>query len=103
MHNINDITIKYMHHYALELNNVKVQEILEKKHVNSDEDAREIMQFLERLSGQIKVDVAAKKTIFRNTVTLDDGVDICDNMELYLENLGYEEIVEKYRPESSID
>jgi len=89
MKNIHQPIIEIMAYYAKELDNKKVQEILQKESIDTELEAKEILNFLDSMCEQVAVDSKSNIVVLRQPIHTTDAEKVCDVMEDFIEELGY--------------
>ncbi len=83
-----------MLHYAAELKNESVLSILKKESVDNETEARDVLTFLDSMCAKIATDAKENVIVLHQPIHTTDAEKICDVIEDYLEELGYEDLIE---------
>ena len=90
MNHVNDPMKKIMAHYAKELDDKAVLSILEKGAIESEDEAKDTLSFLDSMCDRIAEDTEAGIVVLNQPIHTTDAEKICDAIEDYIEELGYE-------------
>lgn len=94
MKNIHKPILDIMFHYASQLENDDVLNILEKKSIESKTEAECILQFLDNLCEKIAEDSINKIVILNQPIHTTDAEKVCNIIEDYIEELGYGDLLD---------
>ncbi|TMO00088.1 hypothetical protein [Pseudoalteromonas sp. S558] len=94
MKNIHQPIKDIMSYYASSLENKNVLAILEKQSIDSEQEAKEVITFLDLMSDKIAEDSKANVVVLQQPIHTTDAEKICDVLEDYIEELGYEHLIE---------
>lgn len=95
MKNIDSTIIDFLSHYANALNATGIKSILDKSAVETDEEASELLDFLEEMCAQVKTDAGEEVIVLRQPVTTYDAEKVCSVVEDYLENAGFGHLLDE--------
>ncbi|MET1257593.1 hypothetical protein [Aliikangiella maris] len=93
MKNIHQPIKDIMSYYASNLENKSVLEILEKQSIDSEQEAKEVIAFLNLMSDKIAEDSKDNIVVLQQPIHTTDAEKICDVIEDYIEELGYEHLI----------
>lgn len=89
MKNLHAPIVDFLIYYARALNNEQVQAILGKMSVDNEAEAKELLGFLDPMCSQVANDSKAGIIISQQAVTTYDAEKVCNEVERYLDNIGY--------------
>ncbi|QFT53278.1 hypothetical protein [Microbulbifer sp. THAF38] len=90
MKNIHQPIKDIMSYYAQKLSNQKVLNILQKDSIESEDEAKDILLFLDSMCTEIAQDAQNNVVVLRQPIKTSDAEKICDVIEDYIEEIGYE-------------
>ena len=79
--------------YATELECENILSILKNESIDSEEEARDMLGFLDSMCEKIAIDAKENLVILNQPIHTTDAEKICDVIEDYLEELGYGHLV----------
>jgi len=93
MKNIHQPIKDILSYYANILKNERVIEILNKESIDSKNEAKELYLFLEPMCNKIAEDAKNGTTVLRQPIHTTDAEKICNIIEDYIEEIGYENLI----------
>lgn len=94
MKNIHKPILDFMFFYAQKLDNENVIAVLEKQAIDNEDEARAIVSFLNIMCELVQKDSMKDVVVLNQVVCTSDAEKVCDVMEDYIEEIGYEHLVE---------
>lgn len=94
MKNINQTIRKLLDHYAKELNDKVLIDILKKEAINSEEEAKSVIKFLDGLCDRVRQDAKSGVVVLNQTVHTSDAEKVYEVMSDYVASAGYEYLLE---------
>lgn len=94
MKNIHQPIKDIMSHYASNPENINVLAVLEKESIDSEQEAKAVLAFLDLMSDKIAEDAKSNVVVLQQPIHTTDAEKICDVIEDYIEELGYEHLIE---------
>lgn len=94
MKNIHQPIKDLMRHYAEELHDEKVLSVLRKESIDSESEAKDILDFLDSMCKKIATDAKNNVVILRQPIHTTDAEKICSIIEDQIEELGYGHLFE---------
>ena len=95
MNKIHTPTLEFLSYYADTLNSVEVKDILNKKRINTEHEAKSLLKFLDEMCVQVAKDTNAGVVVLRQKVATYDAEKVCSVIEDYLEDIGYGYLTEE--------
>ena len=78
-----------MAYYAKKLGAVEVQKILGKESIDSEHEAKSILNFLDQMCPKVAEDAANGVVVLNQVVHTTDAEKVCNVIEDYIEEAGY--------------
>ncbi len=94
MKNIHQPIKDIMSYYASNLKNKNILVILEKESIDSEQEAKEVLTFLDLMSDKIVADSKDNVVVLQQQIHTTDAEKVCDVIEDYIAELGYEYLME---------
>lgn len=93
MKNIQPLIKKFMAHYASEFDAIEIQKILAKESIDSKDEAKSIIDFLNRMCPKVAEDAKKNVRVLNQVVHTTDAEKVCNEMEDYIEEIGYGDLL----------
>ena len=93
MKNFHPPIIEFMNHYAAVTESATVQGILDKRSVDSEAEARAMLEFLDLMCSRVAEDTKRGVVVGNQRVVTSDAEKVCEAVESYLEELGYDDLM----------
>lgn len=94
MKNIHKPIIDFMVYYAGKLQDESVLSILNKLSIENEGEAKSILVFLNSMCDHVVEDSKNGVVVLNQAVCTSDAEKVCDVIEDYIEEIGYEHLVE---------
>ncbi len=94
MKNIHKPIIDFMAYYAKQLNDETVLRVLSNLSINTEDEAKRVLSFLEIMCDHVIEDAKNNVVVLNQSVCTSDAEKVCDVIEDYIEEIGYEHLVE---------
>lgn len=94
MKNIHKPIIDFMSYYAEKLNDESVLSVLNKQSIESEVEAKNVLNFLSNLCDHVSDDSKNNVVVLNQAVCTSDTEKVCDVIEDYIEEIGYEHLVD---------
>ena len=83
-----------MTYYAKEFGAVEVQKILEKESIDSEHEAKSILNFLGQMCPKVAEDATNGVVVLNQVVHTTDAEKVCNVIEDYIEDAGYGDLLD---------
>lgn len=93
MKSMNATTAEFIMHYARELKNDSIVAVLQKGAVETEEEAKVLLDFLESMCDRVKLDSKSNVVVLRQPVHTTDAEKVCNVVCDYIEGLGFGHLV----------
>ena len=94
MKNIHKPIIDFMSYYAKKLNDESVLSVLKKLSIESEDEAKNVLSFLNNMCDLVLEDSKNSIVVLNQAVCTTDAEKVCDVIEDYIEDIGYEHLAE---------
>lgn len=94
MKNIHQPIKDIMFYYASHPEDSTILAILKKESIDSEQEAKDVLTFLNLMYNKIAEDAKNNVVVLKQPIHTIDAEKICDVMEDYIEDQGYEYLVE---------
>lgn len=94
MKNIHQPILDIMKYYASELGRETVKSVIKKQAIESEDEAKEILIFLDEMCSKVSVDAKENVIILNQPIHTSDAEKVCDVIEDYIEELGYGNLID---------
>lgn len=94
MKGINDTIRKLLDHYANELDDKAMIDILKKDAINSEDEAKSVVTFLDNFCDRVREDAESGVVVLNQIVHIADAEKVCEVMNHYVASAGYEYLLE---------
>lgn len=92
---INNTDKSLIQFYSNKLNNIKIQQILKKDSIETESEAKEMLEFLDKMGDCVVVDEKNGVSVIDNeTVHISDVIEIFSAFHDYIEELGYGHLID---------
>ncbi len=94
MKNIHKPILDFMSYYAKKLGDDNVISVLDKLSIDNEDEAKKLLSFLNEMCSHVKQDSSNNVVVLNQVVCTSDAEKVCDIIEDYIEEIGYENLVE---------
>jgi hypothetical protein len=94
MKNIHQPILDIMKYYAAELGSETVKVVMEKQAIESEDEAKEILIFLDEMCSKVSIDAKDNVVVLNQPIHTSDAEKVCDVIEDYIEELGYGNLID---------
>jgi hypothetical protein len=94
MKNIHQPILDIMKYYAAELGSETVKVVMEKQAIESEDEAKEILIFLDEMCSKVSIDAKDNVVVLNQPIHTSDAEKVCDVIEDYIEVLGYGNLID---------
>jgi hypothetical protein len=94
MKKIHKPILDFMSHYARKFEDDVVLSVLDKLAIENEEEAIKVLSFLNTMCDHVATDANNNMVVLNQTVCTADAEKVCDAIEDYIEEIGYEHLVE---------
>lgn len=94
MKNMHQPILDIMKHYAGELGSETVKVVLEKRAIESVDEAKEVLHFLDEMCNKVSIDAKENVVVLNQPIHTSDAEKVCDVIEDYIEELGYGNLID---------
>jgi len=95
MKNIHQPIKDIMSYYATKLENKNVQVVLKNESISSEQEAKDVLLFIDLMCKKIAEDEKKNVIVLHQSIRTTDAEKICDVIEDYIEELGYEYLIKR--------